>query len=163
LDGLIRDQEGRSWIIDHKTCKAFPDFRISDMDVQFLGYTWAAQRMSNAGMLQRFGVPKGAQIHGVLYNGLRKQKPGPRVTAPLFMRQYIQHSKQELMYFDSWLQDIYAEMQSPKVYPHPSWKCGTCPFYTPCLARQRGDDEEYLLRTLYRVKESRGQVYDPDS
>lgn len=165
LDGLIRDADQRYWVIDHKTCGAWPNPVAASRSMQFLAYTWAAQRLSNGAALRRFGVPKGAPIAGVLYNGLRKQRPGERVTVPLFRRTLLPYDARSLVSFQSWLLGIHEDMRAiveggGSVYPHPTWRCGDCTFYDPCLASQRGDDEEYLLRTYYSAAPSRGEVYE---
>lgn len=164
LDGMIQDSRGQYWVIDHKTARSFPDDRTMVLNQQFLGYTYAAQRLAQAGALQAYGVPKGATIAGVLYNGLRKQAPGPNVRTDLFRRIWVPHTLSELIDFQYRLSILHQEMRNPEAYllPSPGWQCDRCAFKDPCIARQMGEDEDYILRVGYRVKQSRGEAYDPE-
>lgn len=166
-DGLIRDAQGWFWLLDHKTYTPPPPRKGSllVLDRQFLGYTWAFQMLSNAGKLEPYGVPTGARIEGALYNGLRKQQPGPHVTEPLFYRKWIDHSLYELHGFQTELAFIYDAMHAARrgdvsVYPTPSYDCSRCSYSEPCVAAQLGEDEAYLLETQYQRRPPRGTVYE---
>ena len=169
LDGLIEDRNGQYWAIDHKTYSQAWNSALLTLNQQFLGYTWATQWMSDMGVLEeRFGVPKGTRIQGVLFNGLRKQKPSPNVRAPLFQREWVTRSRTELLIFEEHLRIVYSEIAravaepEAAVYPAPGNECGWCAFQAPCIAKQTGEDWEWMLRALYTQRPHRGTVYAPD-
>lgn len=164
LDGIVVTPEGQYWIVDHKTARSFPREETLVLNRQFLAYTYAAQRLSNGGQLERYGVPIGVKIEGVLYNGLRKQIPGPRVTQPLFQRHWIAHTFREVVGFQNFLNQLYEEWSRPDLamFANPGWQCEDCAFKSPCIARQMGEDEEYLLATGYTQGKSRGAVYEDE-
>jgi len=64
FDGIVKDDLGHYWILEHKTAKTFSAWdNILDMDEQISSYIWAAQYL--------FNIP----VEGVIYNGLRKKEP----------------------------------------------------------------------------------------
>jgi len=166
IDGIFRRKSAREeyWLIDHKTYTSAPRTNNLVLNQQFLGYTWAAQRLSDAGVLyERFGIPKGARISGVLYNGLRKQIDGPTVKAPLFNRQFVGHLPAELPIFTEHLQRVFFEMShNPVTYVSPGDHCGWCDFNTPCVAAQLGEDADAILEASYVEKLPRGVVYEKE-
>jgi hypothetical protein len=156
IDGLCRDSDGRVWVIDHKTYSQLPG--MLSHNLQTLGYTWAVQQLSDAGVLAPVGVTQGTRIYGALYNGLRKQRPGPRVTVPLFHREFIMRRPIELT--NTMLSQVHSEMVThPFIYPTFSNECAWCSFNVPCSAAQNDDDEEWLLASTYTAKPPRGETY----
>lgn len=71
LDMIVRDQNGRYWIVDHKTASRIDDdyFLKLDMDEQCGSYLWAAQREA-----QQYDLPW-KEIDGVIYNVMKKAIP----------------------------------------------------------------------------------------
>lgn len=64
LDGILEDEDGYFWILEHKTARSFSDWDVKiPMDEQISSYIWAAEYL--------FGI----NIKGVIYNGLRKTSP----------------------------------------------------------------------------------------
>lgn len=161
-DGLFRDRRGYLWLIDHKTYSQPWNPALLVLNRQFVGYTWAFQLLAQNGALESYGVGRGERVHGLLFNGLRKQAAGPRVTSPLFAREWVERSPIELLLFQRQLAVIYGEIADPDtaVYPSPSQSCGWCDFQRPCVAKETGDDWKWMLDTLYSVKPSRGGVYE---
>lgn len=161
MDGLCVDTRGDYWVLENKTASQFP--RQLDLNVQFMAYAWAATLLARAGVPQftAVGVPSGARIRGVLYNGLRKQLPGPRVTAPLFRREWVAFSERTLANFELLLFQVHREMSSPDVviYPTFSRECEGCGFQLPCTAKLLDEDEPWLLKMHYTQRAQRGVVY----
>jgi hypothetical protein len=45
-------------------------------------------------------------------------------------------------------------IDNPRIYPQPSkFSCASCAFQQPCVAKNRGEDVEYLLASLYDKRE----------
>lgn len=65
LDMLLEDEQGRRWVLDHKTAGSFWDLGFLDLDTQISSYAWAAQ--------QHYG----GRIAGIVYNELLKTAPSP--------------------------------------------------------------------------------------
>lgn len=73
VDGVVCDQYGDLWIIEHKTAKTFPDQSYYTFDDQSALYQWAMQQAINAGEIP--GIEPRTPLRGYCYNGLRKAIP----------------------------------------------------------------------------------------
>ncbi len=73
VDGIVCDEYGDLWVIEHKTAKSFPDPSYHAYDDQSTMYQWAMQSVINAGEVP--GVEPGTPLRGYCYNGLRKAVP----------------------------------------------------------------------------------------
>ena len=65
LDGIVQDQQGRYWILEHKTAGQFRDTEWLELDPQCGSYAWAIQ--------EQLHVP----IAGVIYSQAKKAVPEP--------------------------------------------------------------------------------------
>ncbi len=159
LDGLCRDRTGKVWVLDHKTYTRAPT--ALHMNLQFLAYAWAVNQLVAGGAFAHAGLARDTRVYGVLWNGLRKQRPGPRVTTPLFAREWVMKNRDEIEIFGGTLAAIYHEMAQREVaiYPTIGRECERCEFQAPCYARQIGQDEHWLLKTNFRRAAARGLVY----
>lgn len=63
IDKFPKDSEGRSWVMDHKTCKSIPDEETRYADLQLLVYVW---------LLPQLGY---AKPDGVIWDYIRKKAP----------------------------------------------------------------------------------------
>jgi len=63
IDRFPQDNEGRNWIMDHKTCRAIPDEDTRYSDLQLLFYCW---------LVPHLGYPK---PDGVIWDYIRKKAP----------------------------------------------------------------------------------------
>lgn len=63
VDALPRDDQGRVWVMDHKTCKSIPTEENRFSDLQLLIYSWA---------LPQLGYP---EPDGVIWDYLRTKAP----------------------------------------------------------------------------------------
>lgn len=150
LDGLIRDERGRVWVLEHKTYSRKPSGDYLAMDQQMTIQTWLGQDL--AGTL---GIDD--EVVGVIWNGLRKQAPSKRVRNPLFMREYLFRSQPQIEWALTRAYQVYREMRNPEViYPEPDMiRCTMCDFQQSCQELQRDGDWEFLMDTQYTSREER--------
>jgi hypothetical protein len=140
LDALVRDlRTGRIFVMEHKTFTRF-EADVLDRDVQFTIQTWLGQDLAKS-----LGIDEPAS--GVVYNGLRKQMPGPRVKAALFERHPVfRHQAQideALLYAYHTHRRVHAK--DMPIYPVPGMRCSRCDFKEPCRAKMQGRDWEYYF------------------
>lgn len=141
LDGLVRDHEtGKLFSLEHKTFSRFNPGHM-EVDHQFTAQVWLGQNLAN-----EMGMDE--EVVGVIYNGLRKQKPSPRVRLPLFERHKLYRTEQQInvMLHRAYWQ--YREFNKPgiPIYPQPNpIRCGMCEFQNVCAEYQRGGDFQFLL------------------
>lgn len=64
IDGLARDEDDKNWMLEHKTCRVFPDEKVRMADIQTVIYQWA---LGEAG----YDIPD-----GIIWDYLRKKSPG---------------------------------------------------------------------------------------
>lgn len=103
LDGILEDEDGYYWILEHKTAKSFSDWQDKlPMDEQVTSYIWAAEYL--------FGIA----IKGVIYNGLRKTIP--RVPEPLKSGKGLSKNKAIDTTHDVYLQAILDNGFDPADY-----------------------------------------------
>lgn len=62
IDGIVQDEFGNYWLLEHKTAKAFNTEKLP-LDEQCGSYIWAAQQIY------------GYKLEGVIYNVIRKKLP----------------------------------------------------------------------------------------
>jgi hypothetical protein len=90
------------------------------------------------------------------YTELRKQIPSPRVKAPLFQRQEVERTAEEI---DIWIQDTRRaalDMLNAAIYPNQNANCSwDCDFQNACMLRGSPDDLKHVLRTQFKQKEKR--------
>jgi hypothetical protein len=90
------------------------------------------------------------------FQRLRKQMPGPRVSAPLFDRMLVERDVEEI---EQWRRDAERtaiDMLDAAIYPSPMDSCAyACDFRGPCLLRGNPDDVKHVLKSEYKIKESR--------
>jgi hypothetical protein len=107
-------------------------------------YLWAMRRRH----------PK--QRRYVLYHQiLRKQMPGPRVTAPLFSRELVERTDEELAQFELDLARIALDMLDGAVYPNRMPQCTwDCDFKVACQLRGSTADLKHVLEHEFRKREA---------
>lgn len=126
-----------------KTAGQFRDKGLETL-IQLSTYLWA----------MRVKYPKNDR-YIAYYTEMRKQLPTERVRAPLFQRQEIERTAEEV---DQWVLDTQRaamDMLDAAIYPNPNQNCSwDCDFQTPCLLRGT-DDLEHVLSSAYRIKPPR--------
>lgn len=149
LDGLVRDHKTKKlFSLEHKTYSAYDEIGM-ERDPQFTAQVWVGQSLA-----KQIGLNE--SVVGVIYNGLRKQRPSKKITAPLFRRTTIYRNENQIksfLYAAYWL---YRESLKWKVFPQPSTReCAICDFQKPCLELIRGGDYQYLLNENYLKRRPR--------
>ena len=155
LDGLVRDHTtGRLFSLEHKTFSRFNPSSI-EIDHQFTAQVWLGQNLAD-----ELGLDE--EVVGVIYNGLRKQKPSTRTKLPLFERHKLFRTQNQIdvMLHRAYWQ--YREFYRPDlpIYPQPNpMRCGWCSFQNVCTEYQRGGDYQFLLDEQFiKRKDSLQQI-----
>lgn len=141
LDGLIQSQDGRIYVLERKTYGQRPKIEVLNMQDQFLAYLWILRAL-NIG-----------EVGGLAYDGAWKRAQPPRGSTleDLFLRTLLTRNRNELDRFTGQLTAIALDMANdPSIYINRRWDgCWDCDFVEPCIAQERGEDYQYLLRTKY--------------
>lgn len=154
LDGLVRCHEtAKLFSLEHKS---FSRFSLGDLetDQQFTAQVWVGQELAI-----QCGLDE--PVVGVIYNGLRKQLPGPKVKLALFERHKVYRNEAQIATFlnRAYWQYRETQLKSWPIFPQPSpMRCPRCDFNAPCTEMQRGGDYAFLLREQYT---KRGQLPFP--
>jgi hypothetical protein len=131
-------------VMETKTRGQFRDENIEQM-MQLSVYLWAIMKK----------YPK-QKRYVMYYQRMRKQLPGPRVTAPLFDRQEIERETEELMQWQADTARVARDMLDGAVYPSPMDSCAwACDFPQACLLRGRPADLKHVLTTEFKPREKR--------
>lgn len=101
IDMIIRDKEGRLWIVDHKTAAQFGQMAFLDLDAQCSTYIWALRRV--------LGIP----VQGVIYNQLKKNAPGP---PDVLKSGNLSKNKQQKVSYHTYMQAIVEAGEDPAYY-----------------------------------------------
>lgn len=148
LDGLVRDNRtGKLFSLEHKTFSQF-SLAFMNRDHQLTAQVFVGQALINS-----MGIE--GEMAGVIYNGLRKQLPGPKVKLRLFERHQIYRNSRQIEVFLHRAYHQYMESQRKDlaIYPQPNVvRCSQCDFSDVCLAYMLGEDWRFLLKELYEKK-----------
>jgi hypothetical protein len=66
-DGIVKDEQGGLWLLEHKTAAQFPNSTALSFSLQTAMYCWVAQKMKTISSL--------GKVKGVIFNILRKAVP----------------------------------------------------------------------------------------
>lgn len=87
---------------------------------------------------------------------MRKQMPGPRVTADLFHRECVERTPEEI---DLWARDTrrsVMDMVGAAIYPHATNECAwDCDYMMPCLMRADSHDFNDVMQRSFMPKPPR--------
>lgn len=148
LDGLVRCREtGNLFSLEHKTFSRI-DYGHFERDHQMTAQVWCGENLA-----KEMGLDE--PVVGVIYNGLRKQKPGPKVKLKLFERHKLYRTARHIEVFLHRAYWQYREMnrEDVPIYPQPNpIRCGQCDFKDPCTEYMRGGDWKFLLEELYTCR-----------
>lgn len=87
-------------------------------------------------------------------NLLRKQLPGPRVTADLFMRTEEERTDAQIAQWAADTRRCALDMLGAAVYPNPTRDCSwDCDFREPCMLRGNPDELKDALKAHYKLRE----------
>lgn len=145
LDGLVRDNRTEKiFSLEHKTFERFsPGFM--DRDHQMTAQVWLGQSLAES-----LGLEEG--VAGVIYNGLRKQAPSPKVKNELYERLKVYRNDRQIEVFLHRAYHQYAEFnrEGLAIYPQPNMvRCSQCDFGDVCRAYMLGEDWKFLLEQDY--------------
>lgn len=148
LDGLMRDDGGRLWVLERKTYNSKPKIDAMMMNDQFIAYLWA---------IRQLGI---GEIGGVLYDGMWKRSRDlgskkERLLDDLFFRVPLIRSPEEIDNFEKQLTDEVLDMANePRIYRNARWEgCWDCQFQNLCIAEFRGEDAEYVRSKFFTKRE----------
>jgi hypothetical protein len=134
--------------MDETKTRTSVNFDMLDLSYQMTTYLWAMQ--------QKFPRDeRGRRYKRYLAwrTVLRRQMPGPRVSAPLFGRESVERDPDELR---MWLIDIrrtVTDMLDAAIYPNMTDQCKWgCDFYKLCLVRSNKSDLKEIIQTEYTAK-----------
>lgn len=87
LDGIVRDQFGYYWVLEHKTAGQLQPTTFLPLDDQVGSYAWAMREL-------------GLQVRGIIYNEALKDWPEPpkRLKSPRLGRNYSVNKNQRTTY-----------------------------------------------------------------
>jgi len=148
LDLLVRDREGRVWLVDHKTGSRFPSEVGLDLQDQDSLYQWG---------LGQVGVGC-SKVYGVVYNLCRTQRnKGPMALEDRFRRVAMHRSPVQLVNtaIDAWrTAKRISAARHPERTTDSELCMRMCPFTEACLhGRKGGDVEEFLASQGFTKKE----------
>lgn len=149
LDGIVRDKIFDTiHSLEHKTYSSF-DRSHFPYDHQFTSQILVGKELG---------------VSSVIYNGVRKQRPGPRVRVPIYQRETISRNESQLKAFLTrayWLAEQFYGSLSREIpiYPEPSSRrCGMCDFREPCAVYMQGESPTLILNEKYRVERYRPKI-----
>jgi hypothetical protein len=128
-------------MLETKTAAQFKS-NIIDTNLQLSVYLWALRRK----------LPK-KRGYIAYYQQLRKQMPGPRVKADLFIRESVERSDEAI---EQWAIDTERaafDMLDAAIYPSPQDTCAwSCDFQNACLMRGETEDLQHVLTSAFKVR-----------
>jgi hypothetical protein len=125
--------------MDETKTKNGISFDMMDMDAQLTTYLWA--------MWKEYPDYKRYIAWRTV---LRRQMPGPRVKAPLFGRESIERTPEELLLWERDTLRIVYDMLDAAIYPNKNESCKwSCDFYELCLARGSKSDLKHIMKEQF--------------
>lgn len=158
LDLLVRDQRGRVWIVDHKSCGNLPGNKDFDWADQFGLYYYA---------LNQVGVKVTGTVHSAARTQMNKGdilKPGDpgykntmkaQVLEDRFARTFMNYTEAQAKGIaDDALADFklaYSSANHRRRNPNEEWCKWRCSYGEACMFARRTGDEANLLDMLQRT------------
>jgi hypothetical protein len=131
--------------MDETKTRSTIEFDMLDMSAQMTVYLWA---MSEHPLLKKKKYRRFLGWRTVM----RRQMPGPRVKAPLFGREFVERTDEELQ---MWLRDTrrtVKDMVDAAIYPNKTDRCKfDCDFYNLCLVRPNLTDLKEVIKSEYVI------------
>jgi len=131
---LVVDDDRAHWLLEHRFGPwTAPEVLRLDQAAVTAAWAWETTFLD-------------ARVHGVLYNELTLEGR--------FRRTRVRLSRGAIEEAGRQLAREVAEMVDPALalYPTPADDCATCPFVSPCMAMQDGNDVEDQLARDYRPR-----------
>jgi len=143
LDGLVANERGDIWILEHKTWDRHPDMRQLYRNPQFARYMWIGQQL-------------GLNPQGIAYDGLwsRATVPTGKKFEDLFLRRLITVNQHFIDQTGEYLaQDVNEAASLPAITKSIDWTCPNCGVYDLCESDSFGEDYDFILSTKYKKRE----------
>lgn len=151
FDGLIQNEEGNLFILEHKTYGKRPNMKFLERNNQFCGYIWAAQQL---------GI---GNVIGLAYDGMLKKKypttyNGKKETlVDLFIRKVLERPQVEIDEWARFTANTVIEMaamphdvKDPRLTFYRRWEgCYDCQVEKVCTAISLDEDYEYVINHNY--------------
>ena len=157
LDAIIKETaSGKLYVLEHKSYGNRPREAVLRTNFQFLAYEYILKALDIG------------PVGGIAYDGMWKRAAPPRdkTMHDLFWRLRIERPPAELAEFERMMADIANEMASgPALYINRTWdgSCDWgCQFSELCIAMSRGEDTDYIRRTMYQQRESYAETNSHD-
>ena len=138
IDGVVRDDEGNLWIVEHKTAARAWSQNQFEFSYQGKLYAEAWERLT------------GERPMGIQYNFFYPKRWEIKL-------QYVTEQESTLL-LDEIQQSITLRdvMREADLAPRePKWGCGDCRYRNLCFAELVGLDANYLRETEFKVDEKR--------
>lgn len=172
FDGVFRDEDGKPWLIEHKTAKSIETGHLP-LDDQAGSYWMVATNVLRKLQL----IKPTEELEGIRYNFLRKALPDSRPTnadgmalnkdgsvskvqpAPFFQREDVFRFAAERKVQLERIRDEALEMALVKNGVLPVTKNTTkdcrwdCPFFNMCQLHEAGDDWKDYRDMMYTVED----------
>lgn len=147
FDGIISDDKDRLYILEHKTYNSRPTDISLRSNAQFLTYIWALTQMYDSSI-----------VAGLAYDGIWKRPSPPKgkKLEDMFIRHLLIRAPEELEENAHFLAMEVNEMANPElsIYVNRRWEgCYDCQYDILCLSQSRGEDIEYVRRTMFCLRE----------
>lgn len=150
VDAIVEDIKLKQlFVLEHKTFTSFTPGQLS-RDHQFVAEVWVANQLA--------WELTGRHLDGLIYNGLRKQVPSPRVKNELFERHYIYinaHQQQVFLKRAYW---TWKQMSNPKlpIFPEPNLiRCNQCYYREACAEYMSGGDYQFILDQMFTQRRAK--------
>lgn len=148
-DMLVREPDGRLWVMDHKTARDWPDEETLVLHEQLGYYVLAAHYLF-----------PGERIAGAIYNCIRKVDPD-RAKTEVVRRYKVLFNRHALLRLRERIYRTYREIVRETFFePTPGQHCAwRCPYRELCLAQEDGTDVEALIEANFvREKDKAEEV-----
>lgn len=138
--------------LDETKTKNSISFDMMDMDAQLTTYLWSMWKASSMGILPKPFTDRRYTRFIAWRTVLRRQMPGPRVKAPLFARESIERTPEELTMWEKDTLRIVYDMLDAAIYPTRRESCRyDCDFYELCLARGNKHDLKEIIKEQFII------------
>jgi len=140
--------------LDETKTKNAISFDMMDLDAQLTTYLWAMWKSSttDAWLLPEPFRHRRYDRFIAWRTVLRRQMPGPRVKAPLFARESIERSPEDLIMWERDTLRVVRDMLDAAIYPTRRESCRyDCDFYELCLNRGNKHDLKSIIAEQFTI------------
>jgi len=141
LDGVVRDKNGRLWVLEHKTCAQFTNPILLQKSEQTGYYVLACKQL--------FDEP----VVGTIYNLIRKVDPA-KARTDMIRRELVPCNDYEVGSYINRLYNAYNrivtdDIMDPSSGQHCTWMC---PYRVLCTGEDDGSDVASVVDELFMAR-----------